>query len=87
VLDAKIYPDNPNYIIKVTQYSIPKSDKNVVTYPYTSVDKNSSQEVKINTMDEIHDDDRYLDEFCSLQLQVRSKVIIKEKKKQDKYSK
>ncbi len=33
VIDAKIYPDNFHYVVKIVKYLIPKTNQMVVTYP------------------------------------------------------
>jgi len=66
VLEAKIFPIDPNYIIKVVQYAIPKNDKKVITYPYTSEKSGHNKEVREETMAEIHKERKYKDEWCSV---------------------
>ena len=44
VIDAEIYPDNFNYILKIVKYQTPKTEQMVITYPNIC---NPKSEIKI----------------------------------------
>ena len=62
LLDAKIYPLDTKYVLKVLKYAIPKSQKKIMTYTLDGPPQ-------VSTHDELYSDDQYDGLNCVLQLQ------------------